>query len=202
MNQTRQKLKSFRREIASLVRSIDLGQVRLYSDIIRRAAQSDGVVYVFGNGGSAALAMHLVADMGQISQTVMGPRTIRVSSLCAEVGALTALANDYRYTEVFSRQLRVLLRKGDVVLGVSTSGQSSNILNAISEAKTHGAICLGLVGARGKKMASMCDYCVTTDSTSPKIIETVQLAFTQLLVEDIFQNVEGTLRFTKRLKKN
>lgn len=185
MRPAHDNLSSMRDEIGRLIRSIDLEQVALFSRIFRRAARSQNFIYVFGNGGSATLAMHLVADILQTAQARTPQPAIRVNSLCGEIGALTALANDFRYEESFSRQLSVLLRKSDVVLALSTSGQSPNVLAALAQAETQKAMRLGLVGSRGTKMMELCDHCVMVDSKVPKIIETVHLAFVQLLVEDL-----------------
>jgi len=132
-------------------------------------------MYVFGNGGSAALANHIASDL------IRRP-PIRVRSLCSNPALLTALANDLGYERVFAEQLRALLVKGDVVLAISASGRSKNVLRGLTFARRHGATCLGLTGKGGKAMAELCHRVVSVDSADVHAVENGHLIFMHAVI--------------------
>jgi D-sedoheptulose 7-phosphate isomerase len=147
------------------------------TDALWGAYQQDRTVFVFGNGGSAALASHSACDFGKGTVT-NGHRRFRVISLTDNVPLMTAWANDQRYEDVFSEQLRPLVRKDDVVLAISGSGNSPNILNGLKVARESGARTIGLAGFEGGKMKPLCDLCVIVPSDSMQLIEDFHVAVT------------------------
>ena len=198
MTEPLNRLSSLRREIARLVKAIDLRLVSLCAQIIRQAAQNRKTVYAFGNGGSAALAMHLVTDLIQISQTSPSCPPFKAVALSDQVGVQSALANDYGHRNAFSRHLRVLAEQGDVLFGISTSGSSPNVLASLSSPSPTGLVRLGLTGARGGRMRDLCDHCLVVQSSNPFVVESVHLCFTQLLAARIRQIVGASQPTLKR----
>jgi D-sedoheptulose 7-phosphate isomerase len=129
-------------------------------------------VYFLGNGGSASLASHFACDLAKGTAT-SGERRRRFQalSLTDNVALLTAWANDTSYDQVFSEQLRNVLRRGDVVVAISASGNSPNVLLALQVARELEAFNIGLTGFAGGKMRTLCDLCVVVPSDNMQIIE-------------------------------
>src|SRR5512136_654132 len=113
-----------------------------------KAFRRGNKVLLFGNGGSAADAEHIACELSGKFTLYRDP--LPAISLTTNSSSLTAIANDFAYEEVFARQLKGLVAKGDVVIGLSTSGASQNVIRAIEEANRRGAITVAFTGAKGK----------------------------------------------------
>jgi D-sedoheptulose 7-phosphate isomerase len=146
---------------------------RLSSEIIR-ALQAGKKLVVFGNGGSAADAQHFAAELVGHFETDRG--ALSALSLTTDTSALTAIGNDYSYEDIFSRQVQALVRPGDVVVGISTSGNSKNVLKGIEEAKKLKAWTAALTGMSGGKLKSIADCCVTVPSQRTAHIQECHIA--------------------------
>jgi D-sedoheptulose 7-phosphate isomerase len=163
-----------------LARSAEtLGQLRVPAidavvDVLIRAHQSERFIYVMGNGGSAANAEHFVNDLGK-GEARGFPRRFKILSLASNLPLLTAWANDTHYEHVFAEQLRNFVGRGDVVLAISGSGNSRNVLNALELARERGAVTVGLTGSDGGKLKSLCDHCVIVPSDNMQHIEEMHL---------------------------
>jgi len=148
----------------------------------------DGKVLFCGNGGSAADAQHLAAEFSGRFYTDREP--LYAEALHVNTSYLTAVANDYSYNEVFARLVKAKGRKGDVLIGLSTSGNSGNIVEAFKVAKERGMIIVGFTGETGGKMKEYCDYLINIPSTdTPRIQEchiTVGHIICQLVEEKLF----------------
>jgi D-sedoheptulose 7-phosphate isomerase len=129
-------------------------------EILERAYRARRTIFVCGNGGSAATASHLAVDLAKSTRTAGAP-AVRVMSLVDHVPALTAWANDEGYETVFSGQLAGLIEPGDVLIGISTSGNSANVLHAMRFARRSGAQVVGLLGAPGGAARQLCDAYVS-----------------------------------------
>jgi D-sedoheptulose 7-phosphate isomerase len=117
-----------------------------------------GKILVCGNGGSAADSQHLAAEfVGRFQKERQGLPAI---ALTVDTSILTAVGNDYGFDKVFARQVEALGSEGDVVIGISTSGTSRNVVAAVELAKTKGIYCVGMTAANGAKMAELCDECI------------------------------------------
>ena len=130
------------------------------------ALKNGNKIIFCGNGGSAADCQHLAAEL--MGRFLFDRTPLAAISLTVDTSALTAIGNDYGYNAVFSRQLRGLGRKGDVLVALSTSGNSQNVVEAIQVAKELGVKTIGLTGGTGGKMAKLCDVsiCVPSGSTN------------------------------------
>lgn len=139
-------------------------------------------IFTFGNGGSAALASHFACDLGK--GTVVsneGQKRFRVISLADNIPLMTAWANDHGYEHVFAQQLENLALPGDLAFAISGSGNSSNVLRALTVARDHGARTIGLAGFDGGKMKRLCDVCVILPSDHMQIVEDFQLSVTHAM---------------------
>jgi D-sedoheptulose 7-phosphate isomerase len=153
-----------------------------------------GKLMVAGNGGSAADAQHLVAEF--VSRLVRDRPAMRAIALTVDSSILTAIANDYGFEHCFERQIEALGQKGDVFLGISTSGNSPNVLRALELSRSLGITTIGYLGSDGGKMAPLCDYCIIIPSTVTMKIQECHLALEHvfcLLVESIYFS-HATLR--------
>ena len=139
---------------------------------ILRAFEEDRTIFVFGNGGSAATASHVMCDLnkGTIARN-NGARRLRVMSFTDNVPSLTAWANDAGYEHVFSEQLRNFVQPGDVAFAISGSGNSPNILEALRTARELGAVTVGMAGNHGGKMKALCDVCAVVPSDNIQVVE-------------------------------
>lgn len=150
--------------------------------------KNGGKLLFCGNGGSAADAQHLAAEFSGRFYTDREP--LDAEALHVNTSYLTAVANDYSYNEVYARIVKAKGRKGDILIGLSTSGNSANIIEAFKVAKERGLIIVGFTGETGGKMKDFCDYLINIPSTdTPRIQEchiTVGHIICQLVEEKFF----------------
>jgi D-sedoheptulose 7-phosphate isomerase len=138
-------------------------------------------VLLFGNGGSAADAQHLAAELaGKFRMKRPGLPAI---ALTTNTSILTAVGNDYSFDEVFSRQLEAQGQAGDVAIGISTSGTSPNVVAALRAARKKGLATVGFTGARGRKMRPLADYCLCVPSTDTARIQETHITAGHLICE-------------------
>ena len=141
---------------------------------IAECYKKGGKVIFFGNGGSAADAQHMAAEF--LGRYMKERRALPAIALTANTSAITAIGNDYGYPQVFRRQLEGLGAKGDVAIGISTSGNSENVVQAIKYAKEKGILAIALVGKRKCALDEMADICIKVPSDStPRIQEMHEL---------------------------
>jgi D-sedoheptulose 7-phosphate isomerase len=141
------------------------------ADVCIRTFKADGKVLFCGNGGSAADAQHIAAELSGRFYTDREP--LYAEALHVNSSYMTAVANDYSFDVVYSRMVKACGRKGDILVGISTSGNSKNIIAALEEAKKAGMITIGMTGEGGGKMQALCDYLLQSPSKdTPRIQET------------------------------
>lgn len=151
--------------ISSLVPQIEEG-----CKLITETFLSGGKVLIAGNGGSAADAQHIAAEL--TGRFVKERKALPAIALTVDTSALTAISNDYGYEMVFKRQIEALARPSDLFIGISTSGNSANILHALKSAKELGCVTLGLSGRDGGEMNELCDLnIVIPDNNTARIQE-------------------------------
>ena len=144
--------------------------IKKVADVIVNAYKNNKKVLTAGNGGSAADAQHIAAEL--VSRFYFDSPGLAAVALTTDTSILTAVGNDYGYDMTFSRQVQANAQEGDVFIGISTSGNSKNVIAAINEAKNKGVITVGLVGQKDCKMDDLCDYIIKVPtSDTPKIQE-------------------------------
>jgi D-sedoheptulose 7-phosphate isomerase len=153
-----------------------------FSGRLYRAYQDGKQVFVLGNGGSASTASHMAADLGK-NTIGANMRRFRIMSLNDNMPLLTALGNDLGYHQVFAEQLMNLIRPGDVLVVISGSGNSPNVLRAIDYARGECAQVVGLLGFSGGRAAELCDTAIVVDSQDYGVIEDAHLILNHILVE-------------------
>ena len=166
---------SYFAQLAKTIEGLPFADVDGLTTVLLRAYEQQRTVFVFGNGGSAALASHFACDLGKGTVNGSSPR-FRVMALTDNVPLMTAWANDSNYVDIFAEQLANFAGPGDVALAISASGNSPNVLRALSVAKQAGSVTAGLTGFSGGRMLALCDACVVVRSDNMQIIEDVHLS--------------------------
>ncbi len=140
------------------------------SIIVTEALKNQKKVLLCGNGGSAADAQHIAAEL--VGRFKKERRGLPAVALSTDTSALTAISNDYGYEQVFARQVEALAQKGDVLIAISTSGESENVLRAVEVARAMGCKCIGLLGRNGGRIKDMCDSSIVVPvEDTPRIQE-------------------------------
>jgi D-sedoheptulose 7-phosphate isomerase len=140
------------------------------SEILVKALKQGNKALLFGNGGSAADAQHIAADL--VGRFAFNRPALPALALSVNTSSVTAIGNDYGFDQVFSRQLEALARAGDVAIGISTSGNSANVLRAMSTARKMGLHTIALTGRTGGKLRNTADHCICVPSDdTPRIQE-------------------------------
>lgn len=150
-------------------------------DIIYSSLAAGGQLLIAGNGGSAADAQHIAAEL--TGRFLRERQPLRAIALHANSSALTAIGNDYGYEQVFARELSAHARRGDVFLAISTSGNSRNILRAIDAAHALKVIVIGLTGESGGQMAALADLCLCVPSKSTARIQEMHITIGHTMCE-------------------
>jgi D-sedoheptulose 7-phosphate isomerase len=157
-------------------------------DVIWRGYEEGRTVFVFGNGGSAALASHFACDIGK--GTVAGrAKRLKTIALTDNVALITALANDKTYDEIFSEQLESLAEKGDIALAISGSGNSPNVIRGLEAGRRLGVQTLVLTGFAGGRAKTLADLCLIVPSDSMQHIEDAHLCATHAIFLAIRQRM-------------
>lgn len=154
---------------------------KVADEIVNTYKQNDGKVLFCGNGGSAADAQHIAAELSGRFYTDREP--LFAEALHVNSSYMTAVANDYSYDEVYSRMVKAAGRKGDVLIGISTSGNSANVVKAIEEANKRGMITVGMTGEKGGKMKDLCKYIINVPSNDTPRIQESHILIGHILCE-------------------
>lgn len=151
------------------------------SEEIINTFKNGGKVLLCGNGGSAADAQHIAAELS--GRFYFDREPLFAEALHVNTSYLTAVANDYSYDEVFARLVKAKGRKGDVLIGISTSGNSKNVIRAIEEANKIGMITVGMTGAIGGKMRDICKYLINVSSNDTPRIQEAHIMIGHIICE-------------------
>ena len=162
---------------------INPGQIRSIARRIVDSIENGGKLVTFGNGGSAADAQHFVAELtGHFS---FERRPLAALCLNTNVSSITAIANDYSYGEIFSRQVEALVKSGDIVMGITTSGNSPNVIEAMNSARKLGAYTIAMTGKSGGKIKSLSNEVVNVESDDTPIIQEMHIAVIHMICLEI-----------------
>lgn len=165
----------------AVIALLRIEEIEAGAHLLSEALRHGRAVYICGNGGSASTASHLAVDLGKNVRPSTGSR-MRVASLTDNVPWLTAVANDQGYADCFAEQLRNYLQPGDLVIGISASGDSDNVVRAFEFARDTGADRLALIGFDGGRLARLATNRIWVDSYDYGIVESVHLLVAHVLV--------------------
>lgn len=165
-------------------------EIEKIADALLAAYKRGNKLVLFGNGGSAADAQHLAAELVG-SYANRSRKALPALALTTDTSALTAIGNDFSYEEVFSRQVEALVNPGDVVIGLSTSGNSKNVIRAICAAKEKKAITVGFTGEAGGGLKTKCDFCFCAPSKITAHIQECHITVGHILCGLVEQTMAG-----------
>ena len=148
---------------------------------VKECFENGGKVFLCGNGGSASDSIHIAAELSGRFQKER--KSLPALSLNADIAALTAISNDYSYDEVFARILSGIVHSNDVVIGISTSGNSENVYRALVEAKKHGAKTIGLLGKTGGKIKDIADIAIIVPGDNTARIQESHIMIGHIICE-------------------
>jgi len=164
-----------------------LATARKIAAVIITALRSGNKLLIVGNGGSAADAQHIAAEIvGRYKQERPAWAAI---ALTTDASALTAIGNDYGFEQVFARQVEGLGRRGDVLLALSTSGRSPNILAALRTAREHGLVTVGFTGRKGEALGALCDHLLVSPSDDTAVIQQIHLVAAHGICDEVEQTM-------------
>ena len=167
------------------------------TEVCTKAFQQDKKVFFCGNGGSAADAQHLAAEFSGRFYFDRDP--LFAEALHVNTSYLTAVANDYAYDEIYARLIKAKGRKGDILFGISTSGNSKNIVRAFEQANLQGMITIGLTGSTGGKMKNWSDYLLNMPSTDTPRIQEAHILVGHIICELVEKNLFPVLVESKKV---
>lgn len=165
-----------------VLESLPVPQIIQLLNVLREARDNRKMIFLMGNGGSASTASHFVCDLGKNTDSE-GGAPFRVIGLSDNIPAMLAYANDDGYEHVFAHQLSKLVSPGDVVIGISGSGNSKNVLNAMEVAKSACAYTVGFTGFDGGKLGQMVDLNLWVESNSMEQVEDIHLMMEHIIVK-------------------
>jgi D-sedoheptulose 7-phosphate isomerase len=163
---------------------ISLPDVARVVDAVRAAQVQGRHIYILGNGGSASTATHFACDLSKAT-VVKGQRRLRVTCLSDNIALLTAVANDIAYEDVFAEPVRSLVDTGDVVIAISASGNSPNVIKAVRAAHEQGAVTIGLVGCDGGRLIHMVDLSVHVKHLDYGVVEDCHLVLEHAITASV-----------------
>lgn len=179
--------------LGRVLKDLDRGEISRLIDILQSARVERRTVFIFGNGGSAATASHIACDLNKGADNGVAPR-FKVLSLSDNVPTMMALANDMSYVDIFAEPLKNFLKKGDVAIGISGSGNSPNVLKAITYANENGGISVGITGYQGGKLKSLASHSVNVRYNDMQISEDIHLILGHILMKVFCALPDGVCR--------
>ncbi len=192
-------LADYARSVATALKSVRPSELDRAVAALKRAIEGDKLIFACGNGGSAAIANHLTCDCskGVATDTALRPRVV---SLSATVELITAIANDLEYAEIFAHQLKSAARPGDLLITISSSGNSENIVRAIAWARGNGMTTIAMTGFSGGRSATTADINLHVDGANYGVVEDAHQSLMHILAQyvrlsEVSADVVPTLRF-------
>jgi len=183
--------KDYSNYLKEIIQKIDLGNLDKISEAFLNARANNNTIFFIGNGGSASTASHFSQDLAEIGRK-LGCQVFNSISLTDNISGMTAAANDYGYDKIFSFQMNGIFKKGDVLVTLSASGNSPNLIEAANFAKEKGGTVIGLLGFDGGKLLELCDYSllVKSDKGEYEPVEDVHLMFDHILTSYFYYKLK------------
>lgn len=185
----RREMESLLRESGAVIAALagHLDDLVVIADRLAACLDAGGTIYLCGNGGSAADAQHVAAEF--VGRFLRERRPLPAIALTCNSSILTAIGNDYDFSQVFARQVRAHATPRDCVVGISTSGTSPNVLEALRAAREAGACTIGFTGETGHDLAALCDACLRAPATATPRIQEAHLVAWHLVCDAVERRV-------------
>ena len=178
-------IRGYIEELKSTLDMLPIKVIRQAVEVILESYRKGGTIFVAGNGGSASTASHFACDLGK-GTAVEGKPRLRVISMADNLSLLTAWANDVSYEAIFVDQLKNLMRPGDLLIAISASGNSPNVLRAAEYARQLGCKVIGLTGFGGGKLAKLADIAIVVESDRYGPVEDIHLVLDHIMHRCIY----------------
>ena len=178
-------------QLQDVLTKVDVGEIAAIADVLHTAYQRQKTVLAMGNGGSGATASHMVCDMNK-GACFHAEKKFRFISLADCTPMILALGNDVGFESIFVEQLKAYAQPGDVVLGISGSGNSPNVLRAIEYAKKLGCVTIGVCGYDGGKLKSLVDHCFHVKVDDMQFVEDVHMIMVHVLMRILDAGKQGS----------
>jgi D-sedoheptulose 7-phosphate isomerase len=175
------EIRDYFTKLQDVLTKVDLGEIATIAQVLRAAYEQEQTVFVMGNGGSGATASHMVCDLNK-GACFHAEKKFRLISLSDNTPMILALGNDVGFESIFVEQLKPYARPGDVVLGISGSGNSPNVLRAIEYAKKLGCVTIGATGYGGGKLKPLVDHSFHVNVADMQIVEDVHMVLVHVLM--------------------
>lgn len=188
----RQAMRAYLDSEIDAIRKLDLDQLSLALNAILDARDRAGTIYTLGNGGSAATASHMVCDFAKGATEELGGRKFLFECLCDNTPIVMAIANDIGYDDVFVFQLEKKLRPEDLVIAISGSGNSENVIRAAEYARQVGAPVVGITGYSGGRLRELADYRMHVEIDDMQIAEDIHMIFDHMMMRVVGYASTGT----------
>lgn len=190
------------KRIQDEVAQVDQAEIQKMADLIYEAWENGRFVYIFGNGGSGTTATHMSEDLGKSSLRESdlsdeSKKRLKVMSLTDNLGWIMAVGNDLSYDQIFVQQLMNYGSEGDVVIAISGSGNSPNVLNAVDWANRHGLKTFGLTGFKGGKLREMAQSGMHVPLDDMGMVESIHLALFHWVLNDVFARINHEGRYAE-----
>lgn len=196
-------MENIRNYISLLQETLDQLPVQLIDDVIgilQQARMQGNQVFILGNGGSASTASHFVCDLAKNTRHADMPH-FRVIGLTDNMALFSAYANDEGYENVFSQQLANFIKPGDVVIGISASGNSKNVLNAMVEAQKHNVTTIGFTGFDGGHLGQMVNINIHVKSDIIEHVEDIHLVLEHIIIKTMKERMQSFSKTSTALSK-
>ena len=179
------KIKDYIAKEIETLNKLDTEEIEKAIHALLKVREEGGTVYTCGNGGSAATASHFVCDFGKGVTMKLGGKPFHFNCLSDNTPIITALGNDICYEDIFVFQIRDIIKPGDVMIAISGSGNSENVVRAVKYAKEQGAVIIGLTGFSGGKLMEMSDIRLHVPIDDMQIAEDIHMIFDHLIMKVI-----------------
>ncbi len=186
-------VKAYLERVCETIGGVDLSQVAALSGLIEQRYRTGRFVFIIGNGGSGANASHLCEDLAKCTlRDLVSQKRLKVLSLTDNTPWITAIANDLSYQDVFSEQLKSLGSPGDLLVAISGSGNSPNILRAVEWANDHGLTTVGFTGFSGGKLKDLAHYSLHAPVDDMGMAESVHQVVFHWVIDDLYRRFSET----------
>jgi D-sedoheptulose 7-phosphate isomerase len=190
MNNTATTIENYLSLVKDTIDKLDRAQIEKTIDAFMRVYESGNTIYIFGNGGSAASATHACGDLVKGASYGLKKR-FRVMSLVDNLPALMAIANDVSYDDIFIEQLKNFIEPGDLVVGISGSGNSVNVVKAMDYAKSKGVQTVAFCGYKGGKIKEIADIFVHSVALDMEVAEDIHMIVFNVIKKEVMRRLHG-----------
>jgi D-sedoheptulose 7-phosphate isomerase len=182
-------IRQYLHEFQNIIGQMPAEQIERVIHLLHKTWKQRKKIFILGNGGSASTASHMANDLAKAT-IVPGKPRVKAIALTDCVSLITAWANDSSYESIFKEQLENLLDEGDLVIGISASGNSANVLRAMEFAGQTGATTVGWTGLSGGKLRSMVDHCVQSPTDDVGMIEGAHMVIEHLIAKELLKRIK------------